>query len=767
MEQMLTMDGRQRGYVPPETLTVSSKLSFHNAAVPADELNPVDFEIIRYQLWSLNEEHGETISKISGSPITKYTMDFNPTLLTEDAEIVYFGPYVQWFSGMSDVVVKWILENRSENPGIADGDMFLSNDPWVGTTHQQDVGLFCPVFVDGKVFAWVTNVLHQYDVGGIAAGSFVPQARNVFDEAVPIPPVKIVDKDGVRQDVEEVYLRHSRLPRLVKLDLHAAITGNATARARLLKLVGRYGAAKVKGVMRKVLANGEAALQRKLEKIPDGVWRDRVYLDVAMEGDRGLYAVQLNLRKTGDVLTFDNEGTEPQVGVLSGSFAAWRGGILTVLNAFLAYDQLWSIGGASRHVKFQPTPGLLSCADYPASMSCGGTIGAYHAIVLANNCLARMMASSGDATLQRDIMANEANSMWPITQLSGLDRKGEPFGSAILDPMIGGLGAFSFRDGVDTGGMYLVPKGRAANVEQNELHFPVLYLYRKELCDSGGAGRFRGGNGGELAFVPHKTDRLNQDTATSGAAIPTGMGLFGGNPGCTNEYVMVFGSDVRARLTAGEIPTAWQELSGSAEYLAPKKAGIVQGVDDVYVIHWSAGAGFGDPLKRDTAAVAADVKHGAVSSQAARKYYGVVVDPGTGEVDAAETDAVRAAMFKERRGTSVAQAVNGTAFGMRVHEGLAMDAAGEMWLCGYCGADLGESASGYKDRAVKVKHTVGDGNALIGDPSRFVDNPVAWIEYCCPSCGGRIEGELLRDGDSPLQDIELLTGGSSGRQART
>lgn len=756
MKQAIPMDGRQRGYVPPEKLTIDPSLVLHDEAVPLDGLNPIDFEIIRYQLWSINQEHGETISKISGSPITKYTMDFNPTLLTEDAENVYFGPYVQWFSGMADIVVKWIMENRSDNPGIHEGDMFLSNDPWIGTTHQQDVGLFCPVFVEGKLFAWVTNVLHQYDVGGIAAGSFVPQARNVFDEAVPIPPIKIVDRDGIRQDVEEAYLRHTRLPGLVKLDLHAAITGNATARDRLLQLVERYGAAKVKGVMRKVLANGEQALLRKLDKIPDGVWRDRVYLDVAMEGDRGLYGVQLNLRKSGDTLTFDNEGTEPQVGVLGASFAAWRGGILTVLNAFLAYDQLWSLGGASRHVKFRPTPGLISCADYPAAMSCGGTIGAYHAIVLANNCLARMMASSGDEDLQRDVMANEANSMWPITQLSGTDRKGEPFGSAILDPMIGGLGAFSFRDGVDTGGMYLVPKGRAANVEQNELHFPVLYMYRKELCDSGGPGRFRGGNGGELAFIPHKTERLNQDTATSGAAVPTGMGLFGGNPGCTNEYVMVFGSDVRARLAAGEIPTAWQALKGNVETLPPKKAGIEQRQDDVYVMHWSAGAGFGDPLKREAGAVAADVRQGAVSSVAARRQYGVVIEELTGEVDVAGTEAERGRRTAERLEGGARGAGDGSSPGRRVHEALALSGDGRAWLCGYCGCFLGGAASGYKEQAAKVTHPVSDGNQLTGDPSRYVDAEIVWVEYCCPNCGVRVESELLREGDAPLMDIELV-----------
>jgi N-methylhydantoinase B len=753
---VVMMDGRLHCYVPSEPLKVSSSLEFHTTSVPIEEINPIDFEVIRYQLWSLNEEHGETIAKISGSPIAKYTMDFNPTILTEDGEIIYYGPYVQWFSGMSDIVVKWILENRSDNPGIQDGDMFLSNDPWVGTTHQQDVGLFCPVFVDGKLFAWVSNVMHQYDVGGIAAGSFVPQARNVFDEAVPLPPIKIVDKNGIRLDVEELYLRHSRLPDLVRLDLHAAIAGNETAKRRLLQLVERYGADKVKGVMRKILWNGEQAFLEKLRRIPNGVWRERAYLDVAREGDRGLYRIQLNLTKTDNELIFDNDGTDPQIGVLNASFAAWRGGILTVLNALMAYDQLWSIGGASRHIRFNPTPGLISCADYPSSMSCGGTIGAYGAIILANNCIAKLMASSGDPNLQADIMANEANSMWPITQLSGVDRHGNQFGSAILDPMIGGIGAFSFRDGIDTGGMYLVPKGKAANVEQNELHFPVLYLYRKELKDSGGAGKYRGGNGGELAFVPHKTEKIIQDTATSGQAVPTGLGLFGGNPGCTNEYFMVYQSDVLERLNVQSIPSSWQELKGSVRRLPPKLSNIIQSKSDVYVIHWSAGAGYGDPIERDIARVEADIGTGKISVDAAYLMYGVVWDNSRQQVDVERTIRARQEVWKMRTGREhVNRDLQREISGLRIHDALVANTYRQEWLCGNCGESLGKLDLSYKNGTRMLRHSLKESNPLILDPSDFVDDSIYWVEYCCPSCGIRIEAELLKQGDMPLTDIEL------------
>ena len=130
--------------------------------------------MVRHALWNVNEEHGATIQRLSGSPVAMYALDLNPSILTEDAEFVYFGPYMQYMSGVTDTQVKWTLENRSDNPGIRDGDMFLANDPWVGAAHQMDVMLLCPVFWKGELFCWVTNCLHQYDIGGITPGIVLP-----------------------------------------------------------------------------------------------------------------------------------------------------------------------------------------------------------------------------------------------------------------------------------------------------------------------------------------------------------------------------------------------------------------------------------------------------------------------------------------------------------------------------------------------------------------------------------------------------------------
>ena len=144
-------DGRGRGYVPPKKLSISNSLRLHRRW--ERDIDPVTFEVVRHALWNVNEEHGATIQRLSGSPVAMYALDLNPSILTEDAEFVYFGPYMQYMSGVTDTQVKWTLENRSDNPGIADGDMFLANDPWVGAAHQMDVMLLCPVFTKASCSA--------------------------------------------------------------------------------------------------------------------------------------------------------------------------------------------------------------------------------------------------------------------------------------------------------------------------------------------------------------------------------------------------------------------------------------------------------------------------------------------------------------------------------------------------------------------------------------------------------------------------------------
>src|SRR5919112_38223 len=119
-------DGRTCPYIPPDELTIHESVRLHDEA--DEQVDLVTHEVLRHALWNVNTEHGNTIMKISGSPICAYGHDFNPAIL--------------------------------------EGDIFLCNDPWIGATHQSDVAVMAPVFWEGKLFCWVANTLHQWDLGG-------------------------------------------------------------------------------------------------------------------------------------------------------------------------------------------------------------------------------------------------------------------------------------------------------------------------------------------------------------------------------------------------------------------------------------------------------------------------------------------------------------------------------------------------------------------------------------------------------------------------
>ena len=498
-------DGKHFPYVPPEELSISRTLKLHRDW--SQDVDPVTFEVIRHNLWHVNEEHGTTIQKVSGSPVAMYALDLNPSILTEDAEFVYFGPYMQYMSGVTDTQVKWILENRSDNPGIHDGDMFLANDPWVGAAHQQDVMLICPVFWEGELFCWITNCLHQYDVGGITPSSFCPAAESAFDEGILIPPVKIVENNVIRRDIEEVYLRASRKPEMVALDFRAQLAGNTTARARIVKLIERYGPAVVKGVMKRIIDNAEKAFLEKMDRLPDGQWQERTYVESCRPGDRRTHRVMLTVRKEGTRLTFENHGSAPQDGAMNATYSGWRGSVMVAINELLCWDQYFAVGGALRHIDFNPTPGTFNCANFPGSVSTAPIQAMEISLYPAYNAISKMIHT--DPEMRGDILCIGGTSQWPCTVFRGIDQWGERYGYILIDPIGGAIGAFAHADGINTGGQVRTPICQLPNVEHTEQSFPVLFLYRKELPDSGGAGPLpRRDVGRELLHPPqHAGDR--------------------------------------------------------------------------------------------------------------------------------------------------------------------------------------------------------------------------------------------------------------------
>ncbi len=764
----VAFDGRQSGYVPPAKLTISPKLRLQQKA--ASKLDPITFEVIRHSLWNINEEHGATIQRLSGSPVAMYALDLNPSILTEDGEFVFFGPYMQYMSGVTDTQVKWILENRSDNPGIQDGDMFLANDPWVGAAHQQDVMLICPVFHEGQLFCWVTNCLHQYDIGGITPSSFCMAAENAYEEGILIPPVKIVERGEIRRDIEELYLRASRKPDAVALDFRAQLAGNLTAKDRMHKLLQRYGAEVVKAVMRKILNDGERAFLEKMKRLPDGTWRDRTYVECCRPGDRQTHRVQLTLHKRGSTLIFENDGTALQDGAMNATYSGWRGSIMVALNQLLCWDQYFAIGGALRHVRFDSTPGTMNSANFPASVSTAPVQAMEISLYPTYNVLAKMIY--GDPHMRGDIMCIGGTSQWPATIFRGTDQWGDPFGYLLVDPIGGAIGAFATGDGISTGGQSRTPICKLPNIEHTEQTFPVLFLYRKEVSDSGGAGKHRGGLSAESCFVPHGTPAITHDTLSSGNAMPTSTGMMGGYPATVNVYKFLRDSDVGSRMAQGRMPSDIADLQGTPETLGLRQQNFTQHPSDVYAVIWTGGGGFGDPLQRDPQQVWHDVVESrSVSREAAATIYGVMVTEDE-VLDPAATDRLRDTMRQGRRAYRHASqkawqpgaVLQGPVLrevteqlAVRAPQGLRGARAKQQarWCCRQCATDLGPVSANYKDGCARHDAPIEHSNPNVGDWRRYIDHEPVFRQFFCPGCGALIENEVARVDDPPLRDIEL------------
>ena len=720
----------------PESLPVHSV-----SQEQIDALDPLTYEVIRHRLWSVTDEMGEALQRMSGSPIVTDANDFDFAICDEVGQEVQVGLYNTMLVGAVDLAIYWTMRHRAVNPGIREGDMFLCNDPWVGGgLHQNDVIVYQPVFHDGKLFAWTSAICHEPDLGGVGLGSFSPAAQDVFSEALPTPPVKVVRDFELQEDVADLWIRRSRVPMLVSLDLRAKVGANTVGRKRLHEVIEQYGADTVKAVMKRMMADAESRLRGKLQTLPDGTWKATGYQDQSHEGDRGIHKITVAMTKADDRLTFDFTGTDPEAGVINCTYAGLRGGVMLALLPMLANDIPWSAGGLMRCFDLISAEGTINNASFPAAVGRGPIGPAWLTGTLVAECLSQMLDCSPD--LGKNVQAACCGT-WDTAVIAGLDQRGAvpvPFLNVLMEPMAGGYGARPDTDGMDTGGLFCIPMGRVPDVEMSEFLYPLLTLWRREEPDSGGPGRRRGGVGASLALALHGSQfPAGLVFASAGKAVAQNGGLAGGYPGNTGLEVLVRGTDVHAALAAGRIPQSVAEFGGNAE-IAPCYAQSYLAPGEVLYMNWQGGGGYGDPLQRDPEAVAQDVREFKVTAHAAAGIYGVVLSRGS--VDAAATAARRQSIRAERRARSAAPAATGPAAGRhkadlagarRIDDNLVQ--AGTVVACAHCGEQLADTAA--DTELALLRHegpSTGAGPQILSSPSQYVDDEVVFRQLVCPGC---------------------------------
>ncbi|HVT69661.1 MAG TPA: hydantoinase B/oxoprolinase family protein [Trebonia sp.] len=726
------------------------------------DIDPITFEVIRHKLSAVTEEQAATLKAVSGSPVVTDATDFNNGIYLADGSIVTMGPQVLFHSGSMASVVRNIIKDYSDNPGIGPGDMFILNDPYRGALHQSDVSIVAPVFAGEDLVAWVGSCAHEIDVGGMNFGSWSFKATEIQQEAMLLPGLKIVEGGEIRNDVWQTIMGMSRLPQAIGLDFKAMIAANGVASRRLLELFDRYGLPEVQHVMRLEIEHSERTLRDRLAAMPDGTFRAVDFLEHDGHTNE-LYAFRLAVTKRGDELTFDFTGTSRQApGFINCTYSGLMGGVFTAVLAILGAGLRWN-EGLLRPVNVIAAEGTVCNATWPAPVSSATISSVWVVCNVAVTALSRLAAAAEHTA--PDANAVTKGSMTVLT-LNGTDRDGERYGTFLLDSTAGGGGAYQDQDGLTASGDFNVPRPMITNVESHEAAGPVLYLYRSIMPDSAGPGRMAGGSTVGLALTPHDTDELRAMIVGHGVEVPNSTGLFGGLEGSCNVNRLlpgVRGTDPVAAVGGYDDLLAWPAAGrdlGAKPGFFPLRRG------DVLAYSFQGGGGFGDPVERDPALVASDLALGYLSRAMARDVYGVIVDVH-GAVDAEATSLRRADIRRQRcggippnppgpglagrpaaaNGTQAADTTRAADTRRPFAEHLLFDASGGVWCD--CGLQL-STGPAWKEAAVSRVVDPASHGPLIRLHERL-----ELREHSCPGCGTLLESEVAVIGEPDLVTAEL------------
>jgi N-methylhydantoinase B len=605
-------------------------------------MDPVTFSIIRHRLFRVVEEAVITLKHVSGSAITNEGHDLMVSLYQADGSLLMGGVGFLHHLTSAAEACKAII--RKFEGRIGEGDLFLLNDPYTAALHTSDIYLVSPIHHGGKLVAWSACFVHVSDIGAMNPGGFAPDAQDIFTEGFSSPGIKLIDGGEFRQDVWDTILNMVRSPEMVALDLRSMIACNNVARERMIALIEKYGAQTVDAACRMLINQSEARLRERLRELPDGQWQSRQYLEVKGE----IYKVLLTMKKSGDTLTFDFSGSSPQskYGVNCSRWAS-LGGLFAPLFPLLCYDIVWNEGVIKPIKMIAPEGTIVNCTR-PAPVSVA-TVGAIQSVNnAACSVIGKMLAAS-------EKYADEATAVWHANHFAifmfGNNQRGRLAIGILTECFAGAGGARTFADGVDLGGEIPNPISRMANVETIEAQFPIRYLFRRRLRDSGGPGEYRGGAGGEMAIVAHDAPDggIHYVLSGKGTKFPQSEGLGGGYPGGVNDYIWVHAP--AEMHNADRFAQSLDTIPGESE---PISWGVFPLMgDDALYVRWNGGGGIGDPLDRPVAKVLADVETGLISEQAASDVYGVV---RKGSVpDEVATRAKRTALRQSRLTAGAAQ----------------------------------------------------------------------------------------------------------------
>ena len=545
--------------------------------------DPITLEIIQSSLQAVSDEMFAAFRKTAMSAIIYEVLDMGTGITDAEGSLASSGAGIPAFVGVLDKAVQRIV-GLHDPAEVRPGDIFVTNDPFYGgVTHLNDVVLAMPVFAQGELVAWTANIAHWNDVGGMVPGSISNEAKEIFQEGLRLPAVKLVSEGEPIRAVMEIMKVNSRLPDFLQGDMWAGIAAARVGERRIVELVEKYGLETFRAALRVFMDYGEQVALRALADLPKGRFT------LAEEQDSGaVYSVTFEISDDEVVVDLrDNPDQDP------GPNNASRDG--TIVAAQMIFMNITGAHASANAGHFRPLkvltrPGSVFDASPPAAFA------TYYEVEVRIydtmwRCLAPHLGDRLPAGGFASICGTFIGGPHPDT--------GRHF--TIVEPQVGGWGGSAELDG--NSAIFSGFHGDTFNcpAEVAETRYG-LYVDQLRLNDeAGGEGEHRGGKGIVLDYRVRSDGCFFTCAYTRNKQLP--WPLAGGREGSPNyAEVIRAGGDVERHA----VVTALTVNAG-----------------DVIRLHTANGGGYGDPRRRDPELVRDDLRNGYVSEETARTVYGL------------------------------------------------------------------------------------------------------------------------------------------------
>jgi N-methylhydantoinase B len=548
-------------------------------------LDPVDYAVISQALIAIAREMGTKLVRSSYSNIVREAQDASAALFDAHGNVVAQAELIPMHLGsMSEIFLACVKECPINS--LEPGDFYINNDPYGGGQHLQDVFIFTPIFVEGRIIAFAGTVAHHLDLGGGKPG-MTPDAVDVHAEGIIIPPTRYAyARDWNGGPLERLIAANVRVPSQTIGDFYAQFAANAIGTARVLDLSARYGVGSVRSAMRELMNYSERRFKAALRAIPDGTFFGEDAVDDDGLDDRPL-VVKAAVTICGERISVDYAGSCGQVRRnLNCPWASTVSATLAAIKSALTSPDIPFNEGLKRAIAVSAPKGTLVNPNYPAPVRAR--------LLPAYRCFNAVLKALAQVVPEQVIAGgNDSTHALAISHLG-------PGGYRVyLEIYGGGFGGGPRRDGCDAVDS---PLSNCTNtpVEAADMDFEHFRVIAYGLLpDTGGPGKHRGGLGLFRRFRILK-DGTNFAAYTDRVRLAP-YGLFGGGQGS------------RTRI---EIERDGRPIKVRSKDCIDLRAG------DILTLYSSGGGGYGPAEERDPRLVAEDVAQGYVSPDAAARLYG-------------------------------------------------------------------------------------------------------------------------------------------------